>query len=138
MVSEVVESFGTCRRCGKKNLELGDGLCQSCFDFTEDVVKCKYCGSGNVVRYGMHKSVQNYFCNDCQTKFVKDTLHKCSRASREIVRILKKLYAQGLSEYRIAQTLRLPGSTTHEWIGRYVPAKVRRERVTEKAKGEDR
>ena len=32
-------------------------------------VACKHCQSENVKKYGTYKGVQNYFCNDCHTKF---------------------------------------------------------------------
>ena len=32
-------------------------------------IACKFCQSQNTRKYGLYKGVQNYFCNDCHTKF---------------------------------------------------------------------
>lgn len=32
-------------------------------------IKCKYCSSTNVVKYGTHEGVQRYWCKDCKRKF---------------------------------------------------------------------
>lgn len=39
-------------------------------------LRCKYCQSPNVIRFGTHKGVQRYYCKDCKRKFVLDTLPK--------------------------------------------------------------
>jgi hypothetical protein len=33
---------------------------------------CKYCGGKNVKKYGFYKETQQYFCNDCQRKFIQN------------------------------------------------------------------
>jgi len=35
----------------------------------ENEIKCKYCNSTNVVKYGTHEGIQRYWCKDCQRKF---------------------------------------------------------------------
>lgn len=32
-------------------------------------VVCKFCDSQNTRKYGLYKGIQNYFCDDCHTKF---------------------------------------------------------------------
>ena len=32
-------------------------------------MKCKYCNSTNVVKYGTHEGIQRYWCKDCKRKF---------------------------------------------------------------------
>jgi len=35
-------------------------------------IKCKYCNSPNIVKFGTYKGVQRYFCKDCKRKFKND------------------------------------------------------------------
>lgn len=38
-------------------------------------LKCKYCNSRNVIRFGVQKNKQQYFCKNCERKFnLNDTL----------------------------------------------------------------
>lgn len=39
-------------------------------------IKCKYCNSPDVVKFGTYKGIQRYFCKNCKRKFVLDTLPK--------------------------------------------------------------
>ncbi len=32
-------------------------------------VVCKFCESQNTRKFGVYKGIQNYYCNDCNTKF---------------------------------------------------------------------
>jgi len=40
------------------------------------ITRCKYCNSPNIVKFGIYKGIQRYFCKDCKRKFVLDTLPK--------------------------------------------------------------
>ena len=35
-----------------------------------ELIKCKFCGSTNVVRFGTRDGVQRFWCKDCERKFV--------------------------------------------------------------------
>ncbi len=39
-------------------------------------IKCKYCGSPQVIKFGTRQDIQRYYCKDCERKFVLDTLPK--------------------------------------------------------------
>lgn len=40
-------------------------------------MNCKYCQSNHVVKYGLVKGIQRYFCKECRHKFVStDTIPK--------------------------------------------------------------
>jgi putative transposase len=39
-------------------------------------MKCKYCQSPNVVKFGTFQGIQRYWCKDCKRKFVAGTLPK--------------------------------------------------------------
>ncbi len=36
----------------------------------QGMVKCKYCGSDDVVKFGTHKGIQRWWCKDRKRKFV--------------------------------------------------------------------
>jgi len=40
------------------------------------IIRCKYCGSPNIIKFGTYEGVQRYFCKNCKRKFVLDTLPK--------------------------------------------------------------
>ena len=40
------------------------------------IIRCKYCQSPNIVKFGTYKGIQRYYCKDCKRKFVLDTLPK--------------------------------------------------------------
>ena len=35
-------------------------------------MKCKYCGSKSVVKFGTYKGVQRYYCKHCKRSFMSD------------------------------------------------------------------
>ena len=40
------------------------------------IIRCKYCNSPKVVKFGIYKGIQRYYCKDCNRKFVLNTLPK--------------------------------------------------------------
>jgi len=47
-------------------------------------LKCKYCGSSNVVKFGTFNGIQRYWCKDCKRKFVADKLPKMKTPTNHI------------------------------------------------------
>ena len=47
------------------------------------MIKCKYCNSPNIIKFGIYKGVQRYYCKDCKRKFVLDTLPKSAEELRQ-------------------------------------------------------
>ncbi|MBI2872946.1 MAG: IS6 family transposase [Chloroflexi bacterium] len=96
---------------------------------TETVtIACKYCGSTNVVKYGMHGSVQYYWCKDCRRKFAgNQALPHMHFPPDQIATALQSFY-EGLSLNAIRRQLdqlygKLPSdSTVYEWIVRFTKA----------------
>ena len=71
----------------------------------EKGLKCKFCGSGNVVRYGKYKGVQRYFCKNCKRKFVdNDALPKMKTPVRQIASAISGYYG-GMSLDSVARHL---------------------------------
>ena len=60
-------------------------------------MNCKYCQSENVIKYGLYKDVQRYFCNDCKRKFAStDTIPKMQYATHKVSDAIN-MYYEGMS-----------------------------------------
>jgi len=95
-------------------------------------LRCKYCGSLNIVRFGHYKGVQRYFCNSCKRKFtLADTLHKMKTPIPVIADALSSYYG-GMSLDNIVENLnqqyrlRLTGAGIYNWIVRFSKEAVER------------
>jgi transposase-like protein len=90
-----------------------------------ETIKCKFCGSEDVVRFGHYKGIQRYFCKNCERKFTAlDTLPKMKTpidkvaaavsmyyeglSLSEIQRILKQVYSLEVSDFAV-----------YNWIDRF-------------------
>ena len=68
-------------------------------------ISCKYCQSEHVIKYGLYKDVQRYFCNDCKRKFVAtDTIPKMQYPTHQISDALN-MYYEGMSLNEIRRNL---------------------------------
>ena len=88
-------------------------------------VYCKNCGSNNVVKKGIYKGVQRYFCKECKRKFKGDTdLFHMKTPSEQISSALM-MYYSGSSVKDIKNFLRQEyhnepsKSTIFAWIDKY-------------------
>ena len=60
-------------------------------------MKCKYCQSDDVIKYGLVKGVQRYYCKACKRKFVSgDTIPKMQNSTKVIADSLNMHY-EGMS-----------------------------------------
>ncbi len=58
---------------------------------------CKYCQSENVIKYGLYKDVQRYFCKDCKRKFAStDTIPKMQYPTSQVSDAIN-MYYEGMS-----------------------------------------
>lgn len=85
-------------------------------------IRCKYCGSTNMKRYGHYDSTQLWWCADCERKQTgKDTLFKMRFPSDQIATALR-LYYEGFSldiiqdEFQQQFNVHIATSTLYEWI----------------------
>jgi len=99
-----------------------------------EAIKCKYCGSSNMKRYGHQGSEQLWWCADCQRKQTgKDTLFKMRYPSNQIATALR-LYYEGLSldaiqeEFQHQFNAHVATSTLYEWIQEFTNEAILRER----------
>ena len=88
-------------------------------------IVCKYCGSENIVKYGIRKGVQDYLCRDCGRKFnSKDTPAGMQTPKEQIGASLAMFY-DGLSLSDIARQLErtynnpVNSSTVYRWVLKY-------------------
>lgn len=97
-------------------------------------VKCKYCGSRNVVKFGTHKGVQRWWCKDCKRKFTAtDTLFKMKTPVRQIASALSGYYG-GMSLDSVARHLEqqydnpITDASVYNWVIRFTKDAVRKAR----------
>jgi len=88
-------------------------------------MKCKYCGSERVRKYGTYKGTQYYFCNDCKRKFCNpDAIPKMQYSTSQIADALN-MYYEGMSLKEIRRNFiqqhneYISDGTIWNWIGRF-------------------
>ncbi|MBI2846852.1 MAG: IS1/IS6 family transposase [Chloroflexi bacterium] len=86
---------------------------------------CKYCGSDDVMKYGIRNGVQNYICRKCMRKFTpKDTPLRMRYTTEQIGSALTMFY-DGLSLSAIVRNLKqahgidINPSSVYRWVLRY-------------------
>ncbi len=93
-------------------------------------MKCKYCSSKDVIKYGKRKSdlrgeVQIYFCKDCKRRFVKGNMTLGMRHRRFFIRRALKLRKKGMTLSQIAEDI---GGITRQgifyWIKKFSKPKT--------------
>jgi len=94
-------------------------------------IVCKWCGSTDVMKYGIRNGVQNYICRKCKRKFTaKDTPYHMQTPTEQIGAALNMFY-DGLSLSAIARHLEetyknpVNPSTVYRWILRYTSEAIR-------------
>jgi putative transposase len=92
---------------------------------TTDSMKCKFCHSTHVRKYGQYKGVQRYFCNDCGSKFKNDDMTFHMKTDTNEVTTALNMYYEGMSISAIRRLLlqehnHAPSTATiYEWIQKY-------------------
>ena len=91
----------------------------------EFLTLCKYCGSGDVVKYGTYQGAQRWWCKNCNRKFVDaDTLPKMKTPIPQIAGAMSAYYG-GMSLDEIARHHEQQYGTTltdagiYNWIVRF-------------------
>ena len=86
---------------------------------------CKYCQSENVIKYGLYKDVQRYFCKDCKRKFAGiDTIPKMQYPTHQVADALN-MYYEGMSLNDIRRNLiqqhnsYISDATAYNWVNRF-------------------
>jgi putative transposase len=94
-------------------------------------VACKFCESQNTRKYGLYKGVQNYYCNDCHTKFTgTDALAHGRVSPSHIVNALTEFY-DGMSFHEIEHNIenRTDNDISHtaimKWVNKYTKEAIK-------------
>jgi len=93
--------------------------------------RCKYCGSGAVVRFGTYGGRQRWWCKLCQRKFTDSTALYGMRTPYEQVASALNMYYEGMSLNAIRRHLKQmygnypSDSTVYDWLTRFTRTAVR-------------
>lgn len=88
-------------------------------------IVCKFCGSENIVKFGVRNGVQNYLCRDCGRKFNAKDAPEGMRTEAEQIASSMRMFYDGLSlsdiAHNLEQTYNNPvnPSTVYRWLIRY-------------------
>lgn len=89
------------------------------------LIACKWCGSTDIMKYGIRKGVQNYICKACGRVFIaKDAPYHMQTSTDQIGASLNMFY-NGMSVAEVARHLKevynnpVNGSTVYRWLLRY-------------------
>jgi putative transposase len=94
-------------------------------------VSCKICDSTNTRKYGFYKGMQNYYCNDCQTKFTGTDALPHSRVSPQYVASALNEFYGGLSFHDIENNIETvtDGDISHtaviKWVNKYTAEAIK-------------
>ena len=90
-----------------------------------NTIRCKYCQSENVIKYGKYKDVQRYFCKDCRRKFSNpDTIPKMQYSTSKVADAIN-MYYEGMSLMEIRRNLiqqhndYISDVTALNWVNRF-------------------
>jgi putative transposase len=94
-------------------------------------LKCKYCRSGSVIKYGKYKAVQYYYCKDCRHKFASlETIPKMQYSTLKVAGAINMFY-EGMSLKEIRRNFiqqnndYISDVTAFNWIRRFTELAVK-------------
>lgn len=89
---------------------------------SETKVACKNCHSQNTRKYGLYKGTQNYFCNDCQTKFIGTDALSHGRVSPSYIANAMNEFYSGMSFHEIETNIeqQTNGEVSHTAVQKWV------------------
>lgn len=80
-------------------------------------MKCKCCGSTNVIKYGKLKSGKRvYYCKDCHRYWVENATF--SKYPESVKSKAVSLVKQGKSVREVSKELLIPKSTIYKWVAK--------------------
>jgi putative transposase len=88
-------------------------------------VACKICQSDNTRKFGFYKGVQNYFCNDCKTKFTGTDALPHGRVSPQYIASALNEFYNGLSFHDIENNIDtltnddISHTSVIKWVNKY-------------------
>jgi len=97
----------------------------------EPKAACKLCGSLNTRKYGFFKGIQNYFCNDCCTKFIGTDALPHGRVSPSFIANALNEYYGGMSYHEIEDNIEqqtdadFSHSAIIKWVNKYTTKAIK-------------
>lgn len=94
-------------------------------------VVCKFCGSQNTRKYGTYKGVQNYYCDDCRTKFTGTDALSHGRISPSFIASALNEFYSGMSFHEIENNVEsqtdsdLSHTAIIKWVNKYTNEAIR-------------
>ena len=88
-------------------------------------VKCKYCNSLKIVRYGTFQGMQRYFCKDCRRKFADNDALPKMKTPVWIISLALNCYYNGMPLAAIQKEINqrhgayYAQSTIYNWVMRF-------------------
>jgi transposase-like protein len=88
-------------------------------------IACKYCGSDHTRKYGKYKDVQNYYCNNCHTKFIGTDALTHGRVSPSYIANAVNEYYSGMSFHEIENNIEAQTDNTishtavNKWVNKF-------------------
>ncbi len=132
------------RYIGKSGLRAShsDGLSiprpvsESRFNTTTDTssrprVVCKFCEGQNTRKFGFYKGVQNYYCNDCHTKFTGTDALSHGRVSPAFIANALQEYYTGTSFHDIEENIEaltdndISHTAVIKWVNKFTNKAIR-------------
>lgn len=97
---------------------------------TPEPIACKWCGSKDIMKYGIREGVQEYICKKCRRKFTNRDMPYGKRSTVEDIGTSISSYYDGLSFADIARHLSESGkpvneSTVYRWVISYAQKAIR-------------
>jgi len=84
-----------------------------------DIIKCKYCNSTNVVKYGTFEGIQRYWCKDCKRKFADNDALPKMKTPIKIISSALSCYYGGMPLDAIQRHLQQQFGTYYTEMGIY-------------------
>ena len=94
-------------------------------------VRCKYCNSTNIVRYGTFQGMQRYFCKNCQRKFADNDALPKMKTPIWIISLALNCYYDGMSLGAVQKEINqrhgayYAQSSIYNWIIRFSEDAIR-------------
>ena len=96
------------------------------FEVTYIAIRCKFCGSKDIIRYGHYKYEQYWWCKQCQRKFINNKALPRMRFPLEEINTAVRMFFEGVPMKVIRRFMRegynnCPSdSTIYYWIQRFI------------------
>jgi len=97
---------------------------------TPTQIVCKWCGSSNIMKYGIRDGIQEYICSKCHRKFTNvDNPYKMRSTSKAIADSLDSYYNgesfADIADKRLKEGQAVNESTVYRWVMSYTEKAIK-------------